>query len=441
MNRRSGLSVTLVPEKLSRLAVWGGYALLLALAPLLLHSSLSQSLLSQMGIAIIVCLSYNLLLGQGGMVSFGHAVYSGMGAFLAIHTLNRVSGGWPLPVSLIPLVGGLGSALLAMALGWVTTRRAGTAFAMITFGMGELVWAAALVLPGFFGGEGGVAGNRVAGSAALGLTFGPQIQLYYLIALYTFVCTGLMLALTRTPLGRMLNAVRDNPERVAFVGYNPQRVRYMVFVIAAFFAGIAGSLSALHYEMVSSEVFSGSRSAAYLLFTFVGGSTRFVGPIIGAVLMVLAFGLLPGLTPAWLLYLGVIFVAMVMLAPGGAAALGLAGWRRGQQRAWRQQWPWHLAQLAAGLIAASAGVAWVEMTYRLQNLDMLGPVVWWLGMSLDARSPTSWMTTGGIGLLGAGLWLVSQRALSRQNDLLAGVSSTGLDGDIAGDISVQKGWP
>ena len=86
-----------------RFIVWSGFALVLAVVPLLFTSSLSHTMLSQMGIAIIVCLSYNMLLGQGGMLSFGHAVYSGMGSFLAIHTLNMVSGGWPLPVSLTPI--------------------------------------------------------------------------------------------------------------------------------------------------------------------------------------------------------------------------------------------------------------------------------------------------------------------------------------------------
>ncbi|MDR3368366.1 branched-chain amino acid ABC transporter permease [Rhodoferax sp.] len=414
MDQNRGLSVTQPANSLSRLLVWGGYALVLVLAPLLLTSSLSQSLLSQIGIAIIVCLSYNLLLGQGGMVSFGHAVYSGMGAFLAMHTLNRVSGGMPLPVSLVPLVGGLASALLALLLGWVTTRRAGTSFAMITFGMGELIWAAALVLPGFFGGEGGVSGNRVAGSAPLGLSFGPQIQLYYLIAAYTWVCTALMYALTRTPLGRMLNAVRDNPERVAFIGYNPQRVRYMVFVIAAFFAGIAGGLSALNYEIVSNEVFSGSRSGAYLLFTFVGGSTLFVGPIIGAVLMVLAFGLLPGLTPAWLLYLGVIFVGMVMLAPGGVAALALAAWRMAGQGTWARQWAPRLLMLAALVIAASAFVTGVEMVYHLQQSDVSGPMLSMMGLTLDTRSPVSWIGCAVVGMSGLALWLAGQRWLAQE---------------------------
>lgn len=414
VNRASGLPATYRPNKLSPVLVWGAYALVLALAPLLLTSSLNQSLLSQMGIAIIVCLSYNLLLGQGGMVSFGHAVYSGLGAFLAIHTLNRVTGGWPLPVSLIPLVAGVGSAAVALALGWVTTRRAGTAFAMITFGMGELVWAAALVMPGFFGGEGGVSGNRVAGSTPLGLSFGPQIQLYYLIALYTLVCTALMYALTRTPLGRLLNAVRDNPQRVAFVGYNPQQVRYLVFVMAAFFAGIAGGLSALHYEIVTSEVFSAQRSGAYLLFTFIGGTTFFFGPVLGAVLMVLALGLLPGLTPAWLLYLGMVFVAMVMVAPGGLAGLLVALWRQAGQGAWRRLWPAQLALAASTLIAVSPLLIWVEMTFRLQQADVLAPTLSLLGLTLDARSPASWLGCGMVALLGAGLWLASRRALAQK---------------------------
>ena len=246
----------------TRWIVWGGFAMVLLAAPLIFTSSLSHTMLSQMGIAIIVCLSYNMLLGQGGMLSFGHAAYSGMGSFLAIHSLNMVTKGLPLPVSLIPIVGGLAGLLFAVILGWVTTKKSATPFAMITLGVGELVWAMSLMFPEFFGGEGGVSGNRVAGAKPFGLTYGPQIQLYYLIAVYTFVCTGLMFAFTRTPLGRMLNAVRDNPERVEFVGYDTQKVRYFAFIIAAFFAGISGGLAALNFEIVTSEVVSGYRSGA-----------------------------------------------------------------------------------------------------------------------------------------------------------------------------------
>ena len=198
------------PYNVGRWIIWGAFALLLLLAPMVFTSSLAHTMLSQMGIGIIVCLSYNMLLGQGGMLSFGHAVYSGMGSFLAIHTLNLVGKGqWPIPVSLVPIVGGIASMVFAIVFGWVTTKKAATPFAMITLGIGELVWASSLMFPEFFGGEGGISSNRVAGPKPAGITFGPQIQLYYLIAVYTFICTALMFAFTRTPLGRMLNAVRD----------------------------------------------------------------------------------------------------------------------------------------------------------------------------------------------------------------------------------------
>ena len=154
------------PFNLGRAVIWSLFAIVLLVMPLIFTSGLSQTMLSQMGIAIIVCLSYNILLGQGGMLSFGHAVYSGMGSFLAIHTLNAVTGGMPLPVSLIPLVGGFSAMLVAVLLGWVTTKKSGTPFAMITLGIGELVWAMSLMFPDFFGGEGGVSTHDHARSDA-----------------------------------------------------------------------------------------------------------------------------------------------------------------------------------------------------------------------------------------------------------------------------------
>jgi branched-chain amino acid transport system permease protein len=401
---------------MGRTMVWSLYALMLALAPLVFTSSLSHSLLSQMGIAIIVCLSYNLLLGQGGMLSFGHAVYSGMGAYLAMHTLNQVSGGLALPVSLIPLVGGFAGLALAGVLGWVTTKKAATPFAMITLGLGELVWAMALMFPGFFGGEAGLSGNRVAGSPVWGISFGPQIELYYLIALYTFVCTALMYALTRTPLGRMLNAVRDNPERAAFVGYNPQVVRYLAFVMAAFFAGISGGLAALNFEIVTAEVVSGTRSGLYLLFTFLGGTSFFFGPIIGAILMVLAFVLLSELTQAWQLYLGLIFIVMVMLAPGGVAALIMAQLRLARSGGLRRLWPAYVLLLASALLALSGAAALLEMLYHLQLGAALGPELRFMGITLDTQAPGSWLGALVVMLAGLGLFESRRRPFVRAWD-------------------------
>jgi branched-chain amino acid transport system permease protein len=403
------------PLNIGRILVWSSFALVLLLAPLLFTSSLSHTMLSQMGIFIIICLSYNILLGQGGMLSFGHAVYSGLGAFMAIHTINMISSGvLPLPVSLVPIVGGLAGLVFAAIFGSVTVKKAGTPFAMITLGIGELIWAMSLMFPGFFGGEGGVSGNRVTGSSPFGITFGPQIQLYYLIALYTFVCTALMFALTRTPLGRMLNAVRDNPERVEFVGYDTQRVRYIAFIIAGFFAGIGGALAALNFEIVTSENVSGPRSGVFLLFTFLGGATFFFGAIIGGILSVLAFVLFSELTKAWLLYLGLLFLFMVMYAPGGIASLIMMNLRVVSYGKFKPLIGKYLVLFASGSIALLGMAAMVEMVYHMQLNQALGPELTFIKMGLNVKNATSWGYAMLVMVIGASVFEFTRRKFAVQ---------------------------
>ncbi len=397
-----------------RTVVWVGFALVLLTAPWVFTGSLATSLLSQMGIGIIACLSFNILMGQGGMLSFGHAVYTGLGAYAAIHALNAVSDGTlPVPVSLVPLLGGLAGMGFAALLGYVTTRKAGTSFAMITLGMAELVFAMSLMFAAFFGGEAGVTGNRVVGPAVWGITFGPQIQVYYLIAVYTFVCTGLMFAFTLTPLGRVLNAVRDNAMRVEFIGYNPRRVRYMAFIIAGFFAGIAGGLAALNFEIVTSEVVSAARSGAYLVFTFVGGATFFFGPIIGAILMVLATVLLSEFTRAWLLYMGLIFLFMVMYVPGGLASLLIVNLQGAARGRLRFLWPAYLAMGATALLLLAGAGALVEMAYHRQLDEALGPELSFLGLALHTGRVDSWLGGSFVMFTGLGLFELTRRQFVR----------------------------
>ena len=400
----------------TRIAVWSLFALLLIAAPLVFTSSLALTMLSQMGYLIIICLSYNILFGQGGMLSFGHAVYTGLGAFMAIHAMNLAShGGLVVPLVFIPLVGGVAGLLFAVLLGFVSTKKAGTTFAMITLGMGELVAAMALMFPGFFGGEGGITTNRVYSPSFLGLTFGPAIQVYYLIAAYCFVCTAAMFAFTGTPLGRILNAVRDNPERVEFIGYNTQRVRYLAFIIAGFFAGIGGGLAAINFEIVSgADSLSLARSGGYLLFTFLGGATFFFGPIMGAVLLVLASVLLSELTKAWLLYLGLWFLFMVMYAPGGMASLVMVNLRVARFGRLHALLPSYLALGGAALVALLGAACMVEMTYHLQLDTALGPELHFLGTLLDATAWASWAGAGLVLLTGLGLFEWRRRQFVRQ---------------------------
>ncbi|MEY4078089.1 MAG: hypothetical protein RIQ69_2459 [Pseudomonadota bacterium] len=398
------------PYNVGRWLIWSLFAIVLICAPLIFTSNLSGTMLAQMGIAIIACLSYNILLGQGGMLSFGHAVYTGLGSFVAIHALNSITAGTSqIPVSLLPLVGGFAGIGFAVLLGYVTTKKSGTPFAMITLGVAELVFAMSLMFSEFFGGEAGISGNRVAGQTVWGISYGPQIQIYYLIAIYTFICVALMYAFTQTPLGRILNAVRDNPERVEFIGYNTQRVRYFAFIIAGFFAGISGGLGALNFEIVTSEVVGAGRSGGYLLFTFLGGATFFFGPIIGGILMVLAFVLLSELTKAWLLYLGLLFLFMVMYAPGGIASLIMMNLRVAAFGKLKQIWVSYLGLFVTAFVALIGAGAMIEMVYHLQLNSALGDNLKFMGIVLNAKGVDSWFGSAFVMLTGLGLFEAIRR--------------------------------
>jgi len=401
------------PLNLGRWILWGGMALLMAVLPLVFTQGFAISLLSQMGIAIIFTLSYNMLLGQSGMLSFGHAVYSGLGAYIAVHVLNMASKGqlW-MPVSLLPLVGGLAGAFFGVLFGYVTTKRAGTTFAMITLGIGELVFSCSLMFPEFFGGEGGITTNRVFGKPFLGLSFGPAIQVYYLIALWCLASMALMFAWAHTPLGRIANAVRDNPERAEFVGYDTQKVRWLTLIISAFFAGIAGALGCINFEIVTAENVSAVRSGGVLLAAFIGGVGFFFGPIVGACLFVYFVVALSDHTKAWLLYLGLFFMLMVMFAPGGIASLVMMQLPVIARGRFKELLPHYGRTGAAGLLLLAAVVLTVEMTYKISVDSANGTVMKLLGVEFDAAGAGPWALAGALWLVGGGLFYGGWRRLA-----------------------------
>jgi branched-chain amino acid transport system permease protein len=399
------------PVNAGRWFVWGSLALALLVLPLVFRQGFALTLMSQMGIMIIFALSYNLLLGHTGLLSFGHAVYMGLGAYFAIHALNLVGQGrLGLPVALLPLVGGLSAALFGALIGWVTTRKAGVAFAMISLGIGEMVHAMSLMFPAFFGGEGGVTANRMVGPAPLGITYGPAIQVYYLIALWTLLSMAAMFALTRTPLGRIANAVRDNEERAAFIGYSTERVRLLMFVLSAFFAGIAGGLAAINYEIVTAETVSTLRSGAVLLAAYIGGVGFFFGPALGAVVFTFFQTALSGITKAWLLYLGLLFIAVVMFAPGGLAMIlmqHLRVWKFGLLGRLIRPYGW---ALAPGLLALAGFVGLVEMTYHVSATGATRELAL-AGVVVAPFSATPWLACSVLLAVGGALCVVAWRRL------------------------------
>jgi len=374
-----------------RYAPWlGGAAALIAL-PHVFSSGASITMMSLMGFAIIFALSYNMLLGQTGMLSFGHAVYYGLGGFITAHALNVIGAGkLPVPLPVLPLVGGLAGLSFAILFGWVSTKRAGTAFAMISLGIGELVAACSLILRGFFGGEGGISTSRTATLQLFGLSFGPQIQVYYLIAAWCMACIAAMHAFTRTPMGRMCNAVRDNPERAEFVGYSTQMVRFIAFCTSGFFAGVAGGLAAIHYEIVTASVVGAGPSGFVLLMTYIGGVAFFIGPIIGAVLMTALQISLSDYTGAWQLYVGVMFVLMVMYAPGGFAGLLLMHRMLVATGTLARLLPSYALAAVPALALFAGVVLLIETSHHLLVKAAEGPKMHALWISYDANSPIAW---------------------------------------------------
>jgi branched-chain amino acid transport system permease protein len=395
-----------------RLLTWGLTAIVMIVLPLIFTQSFAISMMSQMGIAIIFALSYNMLLGQTGMLSFGHAVYFGLGAFFAVHSLNAIGAGtfhWP--VTLLPLIGGAAGLAFGVIFGYVTTKHSGTPFAMISLGIAEMVAACSLMFPSFFGGEGGVSTDRAAGEPFLGISYGPGIQVYYLIAGWCFVCMLAMFALTQTPLGRMANAVRDNAERVRFIGYNPTRIRYLMLMLSSFFAGIAGSLAAMNYELVTAENLGVVASGNVLLMAFIGGVGHFFGPIIGAILVTFIQSALSNYTLAWLLYFGLFFLVMILFAPGGIASLGTLHkpvWEASQVR---RLVPSYLAAGAAGLVLLAGVIGLVEMIYQVETkAEQSGTAMRLFGMSFDAATALPWIVAAAVMAAGALLlWLASRK--------------------------------
>lgn len=402
-----------------RSLVWGAFFLILAVAPWVFTKGASLAILSQTGIAMIFALSYNMLLGQGGMLSFGHAVYSGLGAFFAVHAMNLAAAGaiW-MPVVMVPLVGGLAGMFFGILFGYVTSKKSGTTFSMITLGLAELVFSCSLMFPEFLGGESGISANRVYGTPFFGISFGPQIQVYYLIAGWLFVSTVGMYAFTQTPLGRIINAVRDNAERVEFIGYDARWARYLTLILSGFFAGISGGLSAISVEIVSAENVSAHASGAILLFTFIGGTGFFFGPLIGAIAGVFLTVMLSDFTKAWQLYLGVFFIVIVMYAPGGIASLFMQA-----MRVVRDGLPGRIGgrfafASAAGMVALAGLAAMIEMLYHLTLEAGSGTVMKVFAWETDAARAAPWLIASAMLLAGGIGFRHARRRLAKAWDEL-----------------------
>jgi branched-chain amino acid transport system permease protein len=286
----------------------------------------------------------------------------------------------------------------------MATKQRATAFAMITLGIGELVTTAALMFHHYFGGEGGVTTNRMIDHSLFGLSYSSGIQVYYLILAWTLLSTAAMLFLTHTPLGRMANATRDNFERAQFMGYDPRVVRFLQFSLSGLFAGIGGGLYAITYEIVTFDALAAPLSANALLMAYIGGTTVFAGPVLGAVLITLLQSGVSLLSNSWLVYVGVMFIAMVIFAPGGLSGIIMAhGPLVRDGRLGRLTMP-YLRLVPGGLAVLFGFVSLVELLSFLTIGAAQGKRLVLFGGTIDVHSTLPWAISIGCLLIG-GIWL------------------------------------
>lgn len=284
---------------------WGIAAALFALLPLVIGESYVFLTVDFM-IMSLFAMSYNLLLGQGGMLSFGHATYYGLGAY-AVAILQNKYGVPPwLGLAAAPIVAGLG----ALLIGWFSVRVTGMYFAMLTLAFGQLVFTVVLGWYAFTGGDDGL-------PVALPLWMLSARSYYYFCLAIVALCIWMIYRITKSPFGMALGAIRDNRQRAAYIGLSVRRLELRVFVVAGAFAGVAGGLRAPLQQMAFPSLLNWSQSADPVLMALAGGINTFIGPIVGAALFVFTNFAVTSNFEYPLLVFGTLVLLIVLFLPGG----------------------------------------------------------------------------------------------------------------------------
>jgi branched-chain amino acid transport system permease protein len=378
------------------------------------HAGFMLSMFSQTGMMVIFALSFNMLMGQAGLLSFCHSVVFGLAGYSTVHFLNAAGDGeLPVPMELMPLLAGLAGLGFAVVFGYMATKQRSTAFAMITLGIVQLVTTAATMFHHFFGGEGGVKTDREIGISLFGLGYGQAIEVYYLIVAWMMISAIGMYFHTMTPLGRMANACRDNHERAQFVGYDPRIVRFFQFAISGFYSGVAGGLFAITYEIVTFDAVAAPLAANALLMAYIGGATTFFGPVLGAILITLMQSGVSLMSNSWLVYVGVLFIAMVTFAPTGLTGIVLEHAPIARAGLLHRLALPYLRILVPGLVLLFGFVGMVELLSFLTIGMAEGKQLSLFGHAIDIASVTPWLIAL-VCLLAGGAWLAVEARYFRR---------------------------
>lgn len=279
------------------------FAAFVAVSPLVLY----PIFLMKVYCFIIFACAYNLLLGYTGLMSFGHAAFFGMGAYLCGHAATQ----WGLPFELSVLTGTAFAALLGLVFGWIAIRRTGLYFAMITLALAQMVYFIALQAS-FTGGENGI--QSVPRGTILGIVdLSSNTALYWTTSAIVLAVLVLYNRIVHSPFGQVLRAIRNNPERAKSLGYNVDRFKLVSFTISAALSGFAASLKTVIFGIATLTDVSTVASTEVVLINLVGGIGTIFGPVVGSYVILSLEHFLAPYGPWVLLLQGIVFMLFVLV--------------------------------------------------------------------------------------------------------------------------------
>ena len=296
-----------------------GAILLILLAPLFLKI-VQIRILNEVVYFSLFAVSFNLLFGYAGLLSCGHAAYFGIGAYTTAILLKRLVG---MPVLLAILTSGIAAAVGGVIIGFFCVRRKASYFVLLTMAFNQLVWALAWKWRSMTGGDDGI-GGFVPKRMKLGivtLDLSNATTVYCLSAVIVMFSLFLIWHFLRTPFGNTIRAIKVNEDRPEFLGYNVNFSKLLFFTMAAFFAGIAGSLYALFQDFVATSCVDLVMATQVIMMAILGGTGSFLGPALGACIFVYFTDWISHLTDRWEFILGALFIILVLYFHRGAIGL------------------------------------------------------------------------------------------------------------------------
>ncbi len=272
----------------------------------------------------MVGLGFNILLGYTGLLSFGHGMFVGLGAYAAsLFQIHFFPDAFFLPI----LCGASVSTIAGVIVGYLIMRKRGVYFSLLTLAFTQLFFYVCFRWTALTGGENGLSGI-VRPEGFLGLDLNNDYTFYYLTLALMTGCALLIRRILDAPFGRVLQAIRDNELRASYLGYDPRRYKHVAIILSAFFCGVAGSLYAFLLYFAFPEVFFVLFSGDIVAMTIVGGMRNFFGPIVGGVFFVLFKDLLSSFTKHWMVFFGVIFMVFILFSPNGIMGIAQRIWGR-----------------------------------------------------------------------------------------------------------------